>query len=941
MTKLPARGRNPESSAPDLQFLAESIPHIAWMASPNGSTEYVNRQGTEYMGVPADANDGWDWVDLVHPQEAERARRAWDYATQTSTPFVAEYRIRRADGVYRWHALRSLPVRGADDQVVAWVGTATDIEDQKELEVQLRQAEQDTTETLILLETLQSAAPVGLGFVDRALRIFRLNETLAGINGAPLEEQRGRRVAEVIPDIWNQAREAYRQVLGGGDAVVNLEVTGHTAADPGAVHHWLASFYPVSLADVIVGVGLVVLDVTERKRADAALAASEARFREFLADIDLGAVMLDASGMVLFINDHLLTVLERKREDVLGRNWIDLVIPEPARDGRRRAFLEAIASGSLTGSRENGVVTASGELRQLSSTSVVQRDARGKVIGLASIASDVTAVRRLEAEGLLLATAIEQTSESVMIADLDARITYVNPSFERVTGYTREEVIGQNPRILSSGLQPRSFYEAMWASLTAGDPWVADFINRRKDGSTFAEEAVISPIRDKAGVVTSYVAVKRDVTHERNLEQQSAQVARERALIADTIRGLRSDDTPEATAEAICHQVVSLAGVAASQICFFDLDGRAVPIGFVVPGHPDAPLRRLPYQRSRHLRDRAAEGPWIEPWVNRPWHPYNQLLNDLGIRSGAYAPVRYDGRLIGVLSIHATEPVDGAAITEALPGLVEFADLAGALCGRAVVERTNVRRARDQIQTIIDRHAFRPVFQPIVDLERDVIVGYEALTRFADGVAPDVRFDEAIVVGLGIELEAATLRAALADASHLPRSAWLNVNVSPEFIVEGEPLRTLVRATRRHLVLEVTEHREIADYPAFRAAIAELGRRTELAVDDAGAGFASLRHILELRPAFVKLDRWLVAGLEADEARQAMIVGMHHFSRATGCQLVAEGVETEAELMILRELEVPLGQGYLLGQPLPIGEGLASVAASRAPDRRGCRSGRT
>jgi EAL domain-containing protein (putative c-di-GMP-specific phosphodiesterase class I) len=119
-------------------------------------------------------------------------------------------------------------------------------------------------------------------------------------------------------------------------------------------------------------------------------------------------------------------------------------------------------------------------------------------------------------------------------------------------------------------------------------------------------------------------------------------------------------------------------------------------------------------------------------------------------------------------------------------------------------------------------------------------------------------------------------------------------------------------------VLEVTEHAPIADYPAFRAAMDALGPNVEFAVDDAGTGFASLRHILELRPAFVKLDRWLVAGLESDDARQAMIVGLCHFASVTGCRLIAEGIETEGELTVLRALTIELGQGYLLGRPLPV-----------------------
>jgi EAL domain-containing protein (putative c-di-GMP-specific phosphodiesterase class I) len=170
-----------------------------------------------------------------------------------------------------------------------------------------------------------------------------------------------------------------------------------------------------------------------------------------------------------------------------------------------------------------------------------------------------------------------------------------------------------------------------------------------------------------------------------------------------------------------------------------------------------------------------------------------------------------------------------------------------------------------------------------------------------------------------LRLEAATLRAALRAASGLPPAAWLSVNASPAFVLAGEPLRTILRKTMRPLVLEVTEEEAIADYPAFRAALAALGSNLRLAVDDAGAGFASLRHISELRPALVKVDRALVAAIDGDPVRQALLAGLRHFADATGCILVAEGIETDGELAALRTLGVQFGQGYLLGRPAPLG----------------------
>ncbi|MGA2514290.1 MAG: EAL domain-containing protein [Candidatus Limnocylindrales bacterium] len=554
-----------------------------------------------------------------------------------------------------------------------------------------------------------------------------------------------------------------------------------------------------------------------------------------------------------------------------------------------------------------------------------------------AIAVDATEHSNAEAERDRLASGIEQVAESVIITDREARITYVNPAFERVTGYTRDEVIGQNPRLLKSGLQPASFYEAMWAALTNGVPWNGDFVNRRKDGSLFTEEAVISPVRDLSGAITSYVAVQRDVTHERELMERSTQLIRERALIAETIRGLHAGETPEATAQAICRQIVRFAGVRAAGLFLFGLDGHAWPIGFVVQGGPDPPLRRLPSGRSEQLRQRAIDGPWIEAWVNRPTHAYNRLLNGLGVHSIACAPVRHDGRVIGLLLVSAKESVVEVGISQALPAIQEFADLAGALIGRDVTERTESGRGRDYILGVIGNRAFGSVFQPILDLATNVTVGYEALTRFSDGSDPELMFAQAAALGLGADLEAVTIEAALTTAKALPRSAWLNLNASPGLILAAEPLGTILHGSRRRLVLEVTEHAAITDYPAFRAAMAALGPKVDFAVDDTGTGFASLRHIVELRPAFVKLDRSLIAGLEADEARQAMIVGLCHFAHVTGCRLIVEGIETEGELALLRALAIELGQGYLLGVPLPVGDygpGLARVGTATPAKRR-------
>ena len=633
----------------------------------------------------------------------------------------------------------------------------------------------------------------------------------------------------------------------------------------------------------------------------------------------VAAFVKDGDGAYLYANPHLLATLGRH----MGTDW----------RGKTDADMWPDDGAALMQASDEAVMRE-GEPQMFSRVMPLEDgphtvlivefpmpDARRRM-GVCGVGVDITDYAKKDAERDRLTSAIDQATESVVVTDLDGRITYVNPAFERVTGYTRGEVIGQNPRLLKSGVQTPWFYDAMWAALTSGLPWVADFVNRRKDGSLVTEEGNISPIRDSSGAISGFVAVMRDVTEERVLAERSTQLARQRALIAETIRGLRTGDTPEATAQAICRQVINLAGAKAAQISLFEDDESAMPIGFAVAGRADPVLRKPPPQRSQELHDRSVDGPWIEPWSRRRGNPYNQLLAGFGIHSVVYAPVRDNRRLMGLLSVDAEGAVDASNISEILPAVVEFADLAGALIGRDVNERAETGRGRDRILSIIGQRAFHSVFQPILEIRRRRIVGYEALTRFDNGSNPEVVFAEADAVGLGHELETATLLAALQASAALPRSAWLNLNASPGLVIAGEPLRSILDASKRHLVLEVTEHTAIEDYSVFREAMAALGPNVRLAVDDAGAGFASLRHILELRPAFVKLDRWLVAGLESDDARQAMIVGLRHFARATGCRLIAEGIETEGELAVLKALDIPLGQGYLLGRPVPVAAAL-------------------
>src|SRR6187455_844189 len=150
----------------DFETIVDSMPQIVWTAAPGGSPEYLNRRGAEYAGLSDDAKPDWSWIEMVHPEDADHTEVSWREAVAGETPFEVEFRLRRFDGEFRRHVCRALPVRSGTGGILRWLGTATDIEDQRLSDQRLQEAERRSTETAALLETLQSKAPVGFGFVD-------------------------------------------------------------------------------------------------------------------------------------------------------------------------------------------------------------------------------------------------------------------------------------------------------------------------------------------------------------------------------------------------------------------------------------------------------------------------------------------------------------------------------------------------------------------------------------------------------------------------------------------------------------------------------------------------------------------------------------------------------------------------------------------------------
>jgi len=305
-------------------MIVESIPHMVWVAAPDGRVEYINQLGNHYTGWSAGATFDRDWLEVIHPDDAPTAAHTWRYASRSETPHTTECRIRRADGEYRWPVTRGPPLRDAAGQVAKWIGTATDNHDHKTNEAVLREAHRATAEVLTLLATLQAEAPVGFGFIDRDLCMVRINQELASMTGSPAEEQIGRPVAEVVPELWEQLEPVPRHVLATGEAIRNLS----SADRPGGTEsrEVLASHYPARVGDAIIGIGIgigvVVVEVTDRLQLASAL-KELTRAEEFrstvMGEMAEGVFTQDGDGRLMYMNSAASRMLGWAESELRGR----------------------------------------------------------------------------------------------------------------------------------------------------------------------------------------------------------------------------------------------------------------------------------------------------------------------------------------------------------------------------------------------------------------------------------------------------------------------------------------------------------------------------------------------------------------------------------------------------------------------------------------------
>ncbi len=359
-------------------------------------------------------------------------------------------------------------------------------------------------------DLIQSADAQGrLLYVNRAWR-----QTL----GYTEEEVGALSVFDVVhPNCREHYAQFFRQVMAG-ENVEAVEVEFVTKCGEKVILEGTANCRIVD--GQRVSTRGIFRNITARKRAEESLQRERSLLRTLIDNTPDYIYVKDAASRFLIANTALaLRMGASSAEDLLGKTDRDFY-PEELAAKFIHDEQEIMRSGEAVVNREGCVQDASGKMVWHLTTEIPFRDGEGKVVGLVGIGRNITQRKLAEAENQRLAAAIEQAAEAVVVTDLQGKIQYVNPAFTKVTGFHRDEALGQNPRILKSGRHDKEFYHGLWQTLLAGNAWRGEIVNRRKDGTIYDEEMTVTPVRDGSGVITSFIAVKQDVTARKQAEAQ-------------------------------------------------------------------------------------------------------------------------------------------------------------------------------------------------------------------------------------------------------------------------------------------------------------------------------------------------------------------------------------------------------------------------------------
>jgi diguanylate cyclase (GGDEF)-like protein/PAS domain S-box-containing protein len=682
--------------------------------------------------------------------------------------------------------------------------------------------------------------------------------------------------------------------------------------------------------------------LTTLKQQGIALHESEELYRTaFLTSPDAVNINRMIDGLYVQVNDSFLRMVGWTREEVIGKTSADISIWHNLED-RQQLVAVLLRDGYCENLEATFVTRDGGVLTGLMSAHIVDLNGERCIL---SVTRDISERKAAENQLRKLSLAVEQSSESIVITNLDAKIEYVNEAFVKNTGYSWDEAVGKNPRILHSGKTPRETYAALWESLSNGLPWRGEFYNQRKDGSEYVELAVITPIRQPDGSITHYVAVKEDITSKKEADVQINSLAFYDPLTGLPNRRLLLDRLKQALASSIRNEKFGA-------LLFIDLDNFKTLNDTL--GHDTGDL--LLQQVARRLVTCVREGDTVARLGGDEFIVMLEHLSENAEEAATNAETvgenirRTLNEIYQLASYthHSTPSIGITLFTDhhvTREELLKRADLA--MYQAKAAGRNTLRFFEPEMQAVVTARAaleeglheavvhdqFVLHYQAQIDADGK-LTGVEALLRWQHpqrGLVSPLEFISlAEETGLILPIGHWVLQSACAqlvawadrpDMAHL--TIAVNVSArefhSPDFVDQVLKVLDAPGARPQRLKLELTESLLVKDIEGVITKMAALkARGVGFSLDDFGTGYSSLSYLKRLPLEQLKIDQGFVKNILADPNDAAIAKMVVALAESLNLAVIAEGVEVQAQRDFLADLGCHAYQGYLFSRPLPL-----------------------
>ncbi|QDE30523.1 EAL domain-containing protein [Shewanella polaris] len=910
-----------------LQSIIDGIPDLIFYKSKEGIYLGCNKAFSDALKLNPEDIKHRDDYDLFDRQQAEMFIKADKLVMEQNQPWMDEEWLNTSDGAAYILRTHKTPILNSSGEVQGVVGVSRDLIDEKHIKAQLQRSE--TTYRNII-----STAQDGFVIVSVDGFIIESNQSFAKITGYHLDELLNKHIDHI--EVNERYQLSTENIIKAKQAKA-IHYTSMYKHKQGQLLHVEVN---VSFWDDDNG-GMFfcfVKDISERIKVEQRLLFSESKFRQIFEKIPSVSVQgYDKNRNVIFWNQASENLYGYSKEQAVGKRMEDLIIPLSYKNKVVNNVNAWINDGVPMQAEEQSLKRADGTHVPVysSHTLIYNSDNEAEIY---CIDIDLSAQKKAEEHASTLSQAIEQSPISIILTGVDSSIEYVNSAFEKITGYTSNEVIGRPTSMLQSGLTAKSTYRELWGAITQGRTWQGDLQNRKKNGELFWEQTHIAPIFDKAGITKHYLALKQDVTLFKQQEEKILQQAHYDSLTGLPNRLLSLDRLSQMLKDA--HRVKNKIAV-----LFLDLDDFKKVNDTMGHSVGDDLLIQAATRLKSTIRDNDVVGRLggdefiIMLNIHEPEEAEiiaNKLLKQF------YTPFILKSReVVSTISIGiALYPFDSEDPKE----LLRQADSAmyhskdrGRNIYHFYTEQMNHdmnRRLKieEQLRNALKLGELEVYFQPVIEIRTRKIVGAEALLRWKNSILGQVSPDEFIPIAeqtsLIVSIGEYVIENAFSAAQKWQQTYNLQfkiaINVSPKQFRENNFVEVLNIKLEQYQIhptsveLEITEGVLLSGDDIIETnlrSIHDIG--VNIAMDDFGTGYSSLSYLRSYPFDTLKVDKSFVNDITVDPADLELVGAAVAMGHALNLTVVAEGIETEEQYHLLNELNCDYGQGYLFSKPLP------------------------